>query len=183
MTVVILIIMFCDSSQTQSQYSKLHFIWSLHCDVVYLSRVCACSPRHWRISLVFLLIRERNVCRTRLMTSTRSYRKREIRGTSPWLRRLHRCVYSYYACTCLCLLICWCFSLSVSEALNKMKGVYELNSQLGDPSSLEPQITQTSSNIVSLKEKLKKYQVHTHTHTYSNKNIYVLCIEVCVCVL
>ncbi|KAI7810800.1 thyroid hormone receptor interactor 10b [Triplophysa rosa] len=54
-----------------------------------------------------------------------------------------------------------------SEAMNKMKGVYEQNSKLGDPSSLEPQITETVQNIASLKEKLNKYQVHTHiTHTH-----------------
>ncbi|XP_056624827.1 thyroid hormone receptor interactor 10b isoform X2 [Triplophysa dalaica] len=45
-----------------------------------------------------------------------------------------------------------------SEAMNKMKGVYEQNSKLGDPSSLEPQITQTIQNIAGLKEKLRKYQ-------------------------
>uniref|UniRef100_A0A667WY07 Thyroid hormone receptor interactor 10 n=1 Tax=Myripristis murdjan TaxID=586833 RepID=A0A667WY07_9TELE len=34
-----------------------------------------------------------------------------------------------------------------SEALEKMKGVYEQNPQMGDPNSLEPQITQTAQNI------------------------------------
>lgn len=73
-----------------------------------------------------------------------------------------------------------------SEALNKMKGVYEQNAQLGDPSSLEPQITQIIYNIASLKEKLKKYQAQlneagggsgSHNHSSSsvspsNENIY-----------
>ncbi|KAA0721665.1 Formin-binding protein 1-like [Triplophysa tibetana] len=73
-----------------------------------------------------------------------------------------------------------------SEAMNKMKGVYEQNSKLGDPSSLEPQITLTLQNIASLKEKLQKYQAQlseagggsgSHNNTSSNvspsdENIY-----------
>uniref|UniRef100_A0A8C1NBK2 Thyroid hormone receptor interactor 10 n=1 Tax=Cyprinus carpio TaxID=7962 RepID=A0A8C1NBK2_CYPCA len=46
-----------------------------------------------------------------------------------------------------------------SEALMKMKGVYEQNSQLGDPSSLQPQITQTAHDIARLRGELNKYQV------------------------
>ncbi|XP_058613091.1 thyroid hormone receptor interactor 10b isoform X2 [Onychostoma macrolepis] len=46
-----------------------------------------------------------------------------------------------------------------SDALMKMKGVYEQNSQLGDPSSLQPQITQTAHNIARLRGELNKYQV------------------------
>ncbi|KAG1960097.1 thyroid hormone receptor interactor 10b [Pimephales promelas] len=45
-----------------------------------------------------------------------------------------------------------------SEALMKMKGVYEQNSQLGDPSSLQPQIIETAVNIVRLKGEISKYQ-------------------------
>nr|XP_019958710.1 PREDICTED: cdc42-interacting protein 4 homolog isoform X3 [Paralichthys olivaceus] len=45
-----------------------------------------------------------------------------------------------------------------SEALEKMKGVYEQNAQLGDPSSLEPQITETTQNIGRLKGELTKYE-------------------------
>uniref|UniRef100_A0A3P8UQ33 Thyroid hormone receptor interactor 10 n=1 Tax=Cynoglossus semilaevis TaxID=244447 RepID=A0A3P8UQ33_CYNSE len=47
-----------------------------------------------------------------------------------------------------------------SEALEKMKGVYEQDSQLGDPASLEPQITETAQNIGRLKGELAKYEVH-----------------------
>uniref|UniRef100_A0A8C2E9W9 Thyroid hormone receptor interactor 10b n=1 Tax=Cyprinus carpio TaxID=7962 RepID=A0A8C2E9W9_CYPCA len=54
-----------------------------------------------------------------------------------------------------------------SEALMKMKGVYEQNSQLGDPSSLQPQIIQIAHNIARLRGELNKYQVHTHTHTHT----------------
>ncbi|KAM9454978.1 thyroid hormone receptor interactor 10b [Clarias gariepinus] len=45
-----------------------------------------------------------------------------------------------------------------SEALNKMKRVYEQNNQLGDPASLEPQITQTTQNISRLKADLSRHQ-------------------------
>ncbi|XP_029901825.1 thyroid hormone receptor interactor 10b isoform X2 [Myripristis murdjan] len=45
-----------------------------------------------------------------------------------------------------------------SEALEKMKGVYEQNPQMGDPNSLEPQITQTAQNIGRLKGELTKYE-------------------------
>lgn len=39
-----------------------------------------------------------------------------------------------------------------------MRGVYEQNPQMGDPSSLEPQITVTSQNIGRLKGELAKYE-------------------------
>ncbi|KAM9315109.1 thyroid hormone receptor interactor 10b isoform 2-T2 [Pholidichthys leucotaenia] len=45
-----------------------------------------------------------------------------------------------------------------SEALEKMKGVYEQNPQMGDPASLEPQITETSQEICRLKGELGKYE-------------------------
>ncbi|XP_034043652.1 cdc42-interacting protein 4 homolog isoform X2 [Thalassophryne amazonica] len=45
-----------------------------------------------------------------------------------------------------------------SEALEKMKGVYEQNPQMGDPSSLEPQIIETSQNIGRLTEEIGKYE-------------------------
>ncbi|KAK7165596.1 hypothetical protein R3I93_005610 [Phoxinus phoxinus] len=45
-----------------------------------------------------------------------------------------------------------------SEALMKMKGVYEQNSQLGDPSSLQPQIIETAQNIARLRAYIRKYQ-------------------------
>lgn len=46
-----------------------------------------------------------------------------------------------------------------SEALEKMKGVYVQNAQLGDPSSLEPQITETNQIIGRLTGELGKYEV------------------------
>ncbi|KAG8014623.1 Cdc42-interacting protein 4-like protein, partial [Nibea albiflora] len=45
-----------------------------------------------------------------------------------------------------------------SEALEKMKGVYEQNPQMGDPSSLEPQITETAQNLGRLRGELTKYE-------------------------
>uniref|UniRef100_A0A8C7MVG2 Thyroid hormone receptor interactor 10 n=1 Tax=Oncorhynchus kisutch TaxID=8019 RepID=A0A8C7MVG2_ONCKI len=44
------------------------------------------------------------------------------------------------------------------EALEKMRGVYERNPQMGDPASLEPQITQTSQNVGRLRGQLTKYE-------------------------
>lgn len=49
----------------------------------------------------------------------------------------------------------------LSEALEKMKGVYEHNPQMGDPTSLEPQITETTQNIGRLRGELAKYEVIT----------------------
>ncbi|XP_068607538.1 thyroid hormone receptor interactor 10b [Brachionichthys hirsutus] len=45
-----------------------------------------------------------------------------------------------------------------SDALEKMKGVYEQNPQMGDPSSLEPQITETSQDVGRLRGELTKYE-------------------------
>ncbi|KAI5623635.1 thyroid hormone receptor interactor 10b [Silurus asotus] len=45
-----------------------------------------------------------------------------------------------------------------SEALNKMRRVYEQNNQLGDPASLEPQINETTQNIHRLTGDLSRYQ-------------------------
>ncbi|XP_041839441.1 thyroid hormone receptor interactor 10b isoform X2 [Melanotaenia boesemani] len=45
-----------------------------------------------------------------------------------------------------------------SDALEKMKGVYEQNAQMGDPSSLEPQISETAQKISRLRGELVKYE-------------------------
>ncbi|KAM4598668.1 cdc42-interacting protein 4 homolog isoform 1-T1 [Polymixia lowei] len=45
-----------------------------------------------------------------------------------------------------------------SEALGKMKDVYEKNPQMGDPASLASQISQTAQNIERLKGDLGKYE-------------------------
>ncbi|MBN3271619.1 CIP4 protein, partial [Polyodon spathula] len=44
------------------------------------------------------------------------------------------------------------------EALDKMKDVYQKNPQMGDPNSLEPQISQTSNNIERLQAERHKYE-------------------------
>lgn len=46
-----------------------------------------------------------------------------------------------------------------SEALGKMKDVYEKNPQMGDPASLASQITQTTQNIERLRAELNKYEM------------------------
>ncbi|XP_048847207.1 cdc42-interacting protein 4 homolog isoform X2 [Brienomyrus brachyistius] len=45
-----------------------------------------------------------------------------------------------------------------SEALLKMKDVYEKNPQMGNPDSLSPQITQTAQNMERLRGELAKYE-------------------------
>lgn len=49
-------------------------------------------------------------------------------------------------------------SQDVSEALEKMKGVYEKNPAQGDPASLEPQITETTQKIGKLRGEMVKYE-------------------------
>ncbi|XP_056870374.1 cdc42-interacting protein 4 homolog isoform X5 [Takifugu flavidus] len=67
-----------------------------------------------------------------------------------------------------------------SEALGKMKDVYEKNPQMGDPATLASQISQTSQNIERLRGELSKYEVwlaeaggrgetlRYKTHTFNN---------------
>ncbi|XP_062304539.1 cdc42-interacting protein 4 homolog isoform X2 [Osmerus eperlanus] len=45
-----------------------------------------------------------------------------------------------------------------SEALEKMKSVYQQNPALGDPASLEPQISHTSQTLARLRGELAKYE-------------------------
>lgn len=44
-----------------------------------------------------------------------------------------------------------------------MKGVYEQNPQLGDPSCLEPQISETAQLVGHLRGELAKYEVNAQT--------------------
>ncbi|KAM8724992.1 cdc42-interacting protein 4 homolog isoform X3 [Acanthopagrus latus] len=67
-----------------------------------------------------------------------------------------------------------------SEALGKMKDVYEKNPQMGDPASLASQISQTTQNIERLRGELNKYEtwlaeaggrgdtIRYKTHTFNN---------------
>jgi len=54
-----------------------------------------------------------------------------------------------------------------SEALGKMKDVYEKNPQMGDPASLASQISQTSQNIERLRGEVNKYEVTMTFVVYS----------------
>lgn len=67
-----------------------------------------------------------------------------------------------------------CFITSVSEALEKMKGVYEQNPQMGDPSSLEPRILEMTKDMGRLRGELAKYEVIAHIHMHTQANT-VLC--------
>lgn len=54
------------------------------------------------------------------------------------------------------------FTLSavcVRDALNKMKDVYEKNPQMGDPSSLQPKISETICNMEKLRSEIHKNEV------------------------
>lgn len=55
-----------------------------------------------------------------------------------------------------------------SEALGKMKDVYEKNPQMGDPASLASQISQTSQNMERLTGERVKYEVIRPSVVYSH---------------
>lgn len=65
-----------------------------------------------------------------------------------------------------------------SEALGKMKDVYEKNPQMGDPASLASQISQTSQNIERLRGELNKYEVIPTSVVYSYYKFIVCHYEV-----
>ncbi|XP_060711223.1 cdc42-interacting protein 4 homolog isoform X2 [Hemiscyllium ocellatum] len=46
-----------------------------------------------------------------------------------------------------------------SEALDKMKDVYQRNPQMGDPNSLEPRIMETNQQIDRLRNEIQKYEM------------------------
>lgn len=52
-----------------------------------------------------------------------------------------------------------CLFLSFRDALNKMKDVYEKNPQMGDPSSLQPKISETICNMEKLRSEIHKNEV------------------------
>uniref|UniRef100_I3IZH2 Thyroid hormone receptor interactor 10a n=1 Tax=Oreochromis niloticus TaxID=8128 RepID=I3IZH2_ORENI len=57
-----------------------------------------------------------------------------------------------------------------SEALGKMKDVYEKNPQMGDPASLASQINQTSQNLERLRGEQSKYEVIYPDGAYSDES-------------
>ncbi|CAL8273610.1 unnamed protein product [Lota lota] len=74
-----------------------------------------------------------------------------------------------------------------SEALEKMRDVYEKNPQMGDPASLAPQISQTAQNIERLRGELGKYEtwvaeagvrgslLQQRSHSFNNNGAHDLC--------
>uniref|UniRef100_A0A8C3PBG3 Thyroid hormone receptor interactor 10 n=1 Tax=Chrysemys picta bellii TaxID=8478 RepID=A0A8C3PBG3_CHRPI len=58
------------------------------------------------------------------------------------------------------------------DALNKMKDVYQKTPQMGDPTSLEPKISETLSNIEKLRLEIQKYEswlVEAESRMLSNR--------------
>lgn len=75
-----------------------------------------------------------------------------------------RCVsvcHFFMACELLSVTSRPCQVLFVSfrDALNKMKDVYEKNPQMGDPSSLQPKISETICNMEKLRSEIHKNEV------------------------
>lgn len=134
------------------------------CGVFY----AVCSPRHrlWRISATYHLSRGGRNCSRRSMNSTRSSRKKRIRGETVGKSEsvLHACVDMqraewHFIWQYLCS--------SIRDALNKMKDVYEKNPQMGDPNSLQPKISETMSNIQRLRSEIHRNEVQEESRTGS----------------
>lgn len=49
--------------------------------------------------------------------------------------------------------------VSLRDALNKMKDVYEKNPQMGDPISLQPKISETMCTMEKLRSEIHKNEV------------------------
>ena len=54
------------------------------------------------------------------------------------------------------------------DALNKMKDVYEKNPQMGDPSSLQPRISETICNMEKLRSEIHKNEVRRAASAYKD---------------
>lgn len=76
-------------------------------------------------------------------------------------------IFSKKSLLLLLALVCRLFFSPLSEALGKMKDVYEKNPQMGDPATLASQISQTSQNIERLKGEMSKYEVILPPVVYS----------------
>lgn len=53
----------------------------------------------------------------------------------------------------------YCGVFYVRDALIKMRDVYEKNPQMGDPSSLQPKLAETMSNMDRLRMEIHKNEV------------------------
>lgn len=61
------------------------------------------------------------------------------------------------------------------DALIKMKDVYEKNPQMGDPSSLQPKLTETMSNMDRLRMEIHKNEVRFLNNFLENINDWYNC--------
>lgn len=48
------------------------------------------------------------------------------------------------------------------DALTKMKDVYIKNPQMGDPTSVDPRLTEIATNIEKLQSEVQKFEVGSH---------------------
>ena len=55
-----------------------------------------------------------------------------------------------------------CQETAARDGLMKMKQVYESNPALGDPMSIQGQLTENGHRLDKLRSELKKFQVHTY---------------------
>lgn len=66
----------------------------------------------------------------------------------------------------------------VRDALNKMKDVYEKNPQMGDPSSLQPKISETICNMEKLRSEIHKNEVKKRDGNVKKNTQLVILAEV-----
>lgn len=53
-------------------------------------------------------------------------------------------------------------SFFTRDALTKMKDVYIKNPQMGDPTSVDPRLTEIATNIEKLQSEIQKFEVSSH---------------------
>lgn len=123
--------------------------------------------RLWKISVTYLRSRGGSGCSTGSMNSTKSFRRRWTRGNDSSHTVIQHCIVQMLSLVAvparkwadhLCTLFLW-FCVSFRDALNKMKDVYEKNPQMGDPSSLQPKISETICNMEKLRSEIHKNEV------------------------
>lgn len=128
---------------------------------VSLKMICSTRRRPWRTSATSRPSRGGRGCSRGSMNSARSSRRRWIRGRTPSTHserplknrptsaeeEEEESEESLQCCD------------PVRDALNKMKDVYEKNPQMGDPSSLQPKISETICNMEKLRSEIHKNEV------------------------
>ena len=86
-----------------------------------------------------------------------------------WLRILFQCheYLTHFSTSQISHWICLfipkqiCQETAARDGLMKMKQVYESNPALGDPMSIQGQLTENGHRLDKLRSELKKFQVHT----------------------